>query len=257
MANIYVNEWPPHSPADQARRENSLVAAKLMMNAALTAPFAGGVPQIEGNIVYGSDELEQLARKMEELSHTLNNEKINHLYKYEAVMARESDVVLFIGNYRAAQTPLDAGCGLCGGKPDCGFVYEKREVIAGQIDLTDRSNKTAVNGPLCSARVNDLGYAVGSALWMATRLFVDTRPMMTMGVAGQRLGYCPNSAMVVGLPVATLSKNPYVDIGPNYHVINMQRMMDSVRKTYIISRQFGPDYRKVAPKKVKGEEVDK
>lgn len=250
MPSIYINEWPPYSPPDQARKESSLVAARLMMNAALTAPFAGGIPQIEGHILYGHDELEQLARKMEELAHTLNNERTAHIYKYEAVMVRESDVVLFIGNYRAAQSPLDANCGLCGGPSGCGYLYSRRTVVAGQIDLTDRRCDTAVNGPLCSARVNDLGYAVGSALWMATRLMVDCRPMMTVGVAGQKLNYCPNSMMVVGLPVATLSKNPYVDVGPQYHVINMGQMVDAVRKTYTIARQFGPDYRKTIPPKV-------
>jgi len=64
-----------------------------------------------------------------------------------------------------------------------------------------------------------------------------------MGIAGQKLGYCRRSEIVVGLPIATTSKNPYVDIHHDYHVINMEKMIDAVRKTYIIPRQAGPDYR--------------
>ena len=64
----YINEWPRHSPQDLRRREATLTAARLIMNAALTAPVAGGVPQIEAHLVYGQEELEEVARKMEELA---------------------------------------------------------------------------------------------------------------------------------------------------------------------------------------------
>jgi len=139
---------------------------------------------------------------------------------------------------------MDSGCGVCSGTIDCGYVYERRRVAAGQIDITDRSLcKTAIDGPLCGVRVVDFGFCVGSALWMAKNLLVDCRPFLTMGIAGQKLGYCRNSEIVLGLPVATTSKNPYVDIQHDYHVFNMEKLIDSVRKTYIIARQAGPDYR--------------
>ena len=244
MPRIHVNEWPPYAPSNQNSKDCSLIAAKLMMNAAQTAPVTGGVDQVEGEIVYGHDELDDIARKMEELAYSLGNKKKEDQWKYEAVMARESDVVLFLGDYRAKETPMDSGCGICSGTPDCSYLYERRRVAAGQIDITDRSlSKTAIDGPLCGVRVVDFGHCVGSALWMAKNLLVDCRPFLTMGIAGQRLGYCRNSAIVVGLPVATTSKNPYVDIHHDYHVFNMEKLIDSVRKSYIILRQGGPDYR--------------
>ena len=124
-------------------------------------------------------------------------------------MVRESDSILFIGNFRAKETPFDNGCGLCGGQMDCGYVYSRRRVAAGQIDITDRSlNSSPIDGPLCGIRVQDLGFAVGSALWMAKTLLVDCRPFLTMGVAAQKMGYCVKSEIVVGLPVSTTSKNP-------------------------------------------------
>ncbi len=244
MPSIHVNEWPPYAPSNQNSKECSLIAAKLMMNAAQTAPVTGGVDNVEGEIVYGHDELDDIARKMEELAYSLGNKKKEDQFKYEAVMVRESDAILFLGNYRAKETPFDLNCGVCSGTLDCSHVYKRRRVAAGQVDITDRSLcTTAIDGPLCGVRVGDLGFSVGSALWMARTLLVDCRPFLTVGIAGQKMGYCRNSEIVVGLPIATIAKNPYVDIHHDYHVINMEKMIDAVRKTYVIARQAGPDYR--------------
>jgi uncharacterized ferredoxin-like protein len=257
--NLYAQEWPPQSPADLNRRECTLMAAKMMLNAALTAPFGGGVPQIEACIVHDIRELEKVARKMEEVAYEQKRERLERMFKYEAVMVRESDAILFLGNFRAATMPMNSGCGMCGGRPNCSYVYEKRPHSGGLIERKTIHPDWLVDGPLCSVHVEDLGYAVGSALWMATRMFVDCRPFMTVGVAGQRLGLCPNSAIVVGLPVATLSKNPYVDIHPDYHLLNMNTVVQGARKAYIIPRQMGTNYRIWDPaigrkKKEEGEE---
>jgi len=165
-------------------------------------------------------------------------------------MVRESDVLVFLGDTRAIETPLDAGCGLCGGGMDCSYFYEKREHRNGLVDVTDRASERAVDGPLCTARVVDLGYAIGSALWMAATLMVDARPFASVGIAGRKLGYCPNSGIVVGIPCATLSKNPYVDVNTDYHLINMAKVLDHTRKIYIITRIIRNfDHRKWIPKR--------
>ena len=250
----YVSEWTPWSAQDVRRKKGVLAAARIMLNAALTAPFAGGVPSIEGHLVYGQEEIEAVARKIEELAHTNQNWKEPFLY--EAVMARDSDVLLFLGNTRCHETPLDAGCGLCGGGMDCSYFYEKKTHKYGLVDITDRSSKRPINGPLCSARVGDLGYAIGSALWAASTLLVDARAFASMGMAGQKMGYCPNSGMVVGIPVAAKAKNPYVDVNVDYHLINMDKVLDNTRKIYQTTRIIrGFDYRKWIPKPKKiGEE---
>jgi uncharacterized ferredoxin-like protein len=244
MPNIYINDWPQYSPHDQARRENTLLAVKLMLNAAMTAPNAGGITQVEANIVYGYEEQEAIARKMEELANNIkDNVHLERIFKYEAVMVREADVVLFLGDFRAAETPMDAGCGSCGGVEDCSFVYERRKTSYGLIDWTHRRTDTLVDGPLCGVRVNDFGYAIGSALWMANRLCVDARVFMSVGAAGRRLGYCPNSPIAVGILIASLSKNPFVDINTDYHLVNQNKLIDSLRKVYTLVRQAGGDYR--------------
>jgi uncharacterized ferredoxin-like protein len=252
----YINEWPRHSAQDLRRREAVIIAAKLALNAALTAPVAGGVPQIDAHLVYGQEELEKTARKMEELAY--DNERWKKRFLNEAVMVRESDVILFLGNYRAHETPLDGMCGLCGGSLGCAFFYERRETKNGLVDITDRRSKTPIKGPLCSARVSDLGYVMGSALWMAQTLLVDARPFMSVGLAGQKIGYCPNSAIVVGIPMAAISKNPYQDIPVDYHLINMEKMIDNTRKNFVVNRQTGSgihfDYRTQNPKAKKEED---
>jgi len=243
-----IYEYPSYSPQDLNRREGTLLAARLMINAALTAPFAGGVCQVEAELAYGQEEQEELARKIEELAYT--NRAWEEMFKYEAVMVREADAVIFLGNRLAGEFALDAGCGICGGRPDCSYFYEKKNTRYGLVDATDRRSDTLIKGPLCSARVNDLGYATGSALWMATRLLVDARPLISVSLAGQQLGYCKRSYMVAGICVATLAKNPFVDINPDYHLINMTKVLENTRKQYITPRTVTTfDYRKWIPRK--------
>lgn len=253
MPSIYIREWPTDSPPDLERQKGSLMVAKMMVNAAITAPVIGGVPNIECNIVYGREEMEKIAKKIEALAYTKDRELWQNMCKFEAVMVRESDVILFIGGYRTAQSPLDAECGLCNGSPTCQRMYDGwPETNVGLIDVTDRRKDTLMQGPLCTARVGDVGSAVGSALKMANTCHVDCRPLLSASLAGLDLDYCPDSHFVVGLPLATQAKNPYVDIHPDYHLINMRTMTESLRETYVITRQMTPyDYRHkvVKPKK--------
>jgi hypothetical protein len=114
-----------------------------------------------------------------------------------------------------------------------------------------------VNGPLCTARVDDLGFAVGSALWTANTLLVDARAFASVGIAGRKMGYCRNSGMVVGVLVAAKAKNPYVDINVDYHLINMDKALDNMRKIYQTARILRSfDYRKWIPKPQKPTEEE-
>ena len=243
MPRIYIDENLQYSPQDVNRRRNTLVAARLIVNAALTAPQGGGVPQVEAEIVYGQDEQEALAREMEKLAYEREKKFLQKLFLTESVMARQADTIIFLGNYRAGDDPFDVNCGGCSGQPSCSFLYERKKLTAHLIDTTDRRTHRFINGPLCIVRVTDLGFAIGSALQMANRLLVDARAFFTMGVAGSRLGYCRNSAVVVGIPLATLSKNPFVDVCPDYHMVAREKIQTNVRQYLTFMRQIGPDYR--------------
>lgn len=87
-------------------------------------------------------------------------------------------------------------------------------------------------------RVHDLGYAVGSALWIASTHLVDAMPSYPAGMAGRNLDFCIHSQVVVGIPIAVLAKNPFVDISPDYHMNNMRKMVDGVRRWGVIPRQL-------------------
>jgi len=241
MPVINLNDWPPYSSSDLARREGSIQVARLMANAAQTAPKGGGVDQIECCIVFGKDEQEQIASKVEELAGAYEKSKqLYRVYRAEAVMTRDADCILFVGNYRAGDSPFDVGCGLCGGQALCSHVYGQRNTGYGQIDLVEGKQSRAhrqIDGPLCTFWMGDLGYAVGSALYLAKQMFVDCRPFVSLGIAGQKLGYCSGSSVVVGLPVAALAKNPFVDVMPDYHMLTMEKAVKQLRKNYVVARQ--------------------
>jgi hypothetical protein len=80
---------------------------------------------------------------------------------------------------------------------------------------------------------------------------------MTVGVAANRLGYCRNSAFVVGILLSATSKNPYVDVPYHHHVVNMRRIVESVHQAFIIPRQMGVDYRLHPLKKVQKPDKEK
>jgi uncharacterized ferredoxin-like protein len=259
MPKIDICDWPPYSSPDLARREGSIASAKLMANAAFTAPKSGACPSIECTIVYGQEEQEAIAKKIEELSLVNPKTKLwKTIFRSEAVMVRESDCILFIGSTYAGDVLFDVDCGLCGGSEQCSYVYNKKVTKYGHIDPFESkiaNPERLVNGPLCSQWVNDLGIAVGSAAFLAGQLLVDTRPLMSVGVAGQKLGYCPNSEIVVGLPIASLAKNPYVDIIPDYQYLHLNKVLKKTRKDYALARMVHWfDYKSWYPKeKGKGE----
>jgi uncharacterized ferredoxin-like protein len=262
MPKIDINDWPRYAPPDMARREGSIMAARLMANAALTAPKAGGVSTVECSIVYGEEEQEQIAAKMEYLARLNPHTKLwKQICRSEAVMVRESDCILLFGSTYAADSPLDADCGECGGAEGCDYVYSRNDFKYGQIDTFETKGANPdrlIHGPLCSQWVNDLGTAVGSAAFLGARLLVDTRPMMSVGIAALKLGYCPHSEFVVGLPVASLAKNPYVDITPDYPVLSVDRVMKQLRKNYSIGRQnLWFNYRLWQPKEPKEKDPGK
>lgn len=86
-----------------------------------------------------------------------------------------------------------------------------------------------VKGPLCAAYGHQLGYNVGSALMVAAHLYVDARPFITIGLAAQKLGYCRNSALVIGIGIAARPKSEPSDPAMDYHLINLERGIDAIR----------------------------
>lgn len=240
MPSVYIREFPEYSTEDLERKKAVVDAARMMANAALTSPRGGGIDQIECEIIYGEKDQERLAQKVEDLGRSRQGKVWRNRLFAEAVMIRDADAILCIGNYRAIEYPLDSGCGLCTGKPSCYDNYAKRNVKGGAlIDLVDQEPDTGMlwNGPFCGFKILDHGHATGSALLIARRLFVDAYPCFSASVAAKRLGYCFKSQFVTAILLAARQKNPFVDIVPDYHVQNLEKVVSSLRKQYTIARQ--------------------
>jgi uncharacterized ferredoxin-like protein len=212
-----------------------------MANAAQTAPKCGGIDEIECAIVHGEDELNEVATKLEAYSkkNSKNNKRWQKMCRIEALMVRESDCLLFIGNYRAGE-PFDMNCGLCGGPAGCSYVYDKKPTKFGQIDLVAsrlENSSRIIDGPLCSMMCNDLGYAVGGATYVAHSMMVDARPLASLSFVAEELGICQKSQIVAGIGIASLPKNPFVDVMDDYQYATRDRGISALRKHYVIARQ--------------------
>ena len=144
-------------PVERIKESNQnavVIAGRLMLAAATTAPQHGGAGVMEGCMVYGEDELEDIASKLDELS-TLK-EQWNESFRREANMVRDSQAVLFLGCY-LAYDPFGTACGRClgdHGNPEDGSKCTK---FRKTIKLKD----APFPGPVCTFRISDLGYCVG------------------------------------------------------------------------------------------------
>lgn len=239
MPRIKMKEFPEYSPQDLNRKDVVLQAAKFMATAAITAPKGGGIDCIECEIVTGEEELDAIAGKVEALARKQKGKVLRNRFHAEAVMVRDADAILLIGNYRAADTVLDSGCGLCTGKPSCQDLYAKRNVKMGAlIDLADEEPdpEKLVNGPLCGFKIVDHGHAMQSALMIAKRLFIDAMPLFSVSIAAKQAGFSPKSQFVTAILLAARNKNPFVDIVPDYQVQSMEKVVSTLRKQYMVSR---------------------
>jgi uncharacterized ferredoxin-like protein len=205
-----------------------IMAGRLMLAAATTAPQHGGVGVMDGCLVYGEEEIEDIAFRLEELSFT--KKQWDESFRREANMVRESQAVLFLGCFRSYD-PFGTACGRClgdQGEPKDGTKCTK-------FRNTPKLADAPIPGPVCTYRISDLGYCVGSALWIAARLFIDTRPKFPVGLAGMKLGYLPRCKFIVGLPLSITSKSPFDDVlvNPDY---TLQHLKDRLERIWPIFR---------------------
>ena len=177
----------------EAEREAVLEVARLMAISARTAPKGRGQDSIKTLILHGDDELERLAKVMEERPEDDPNAWV---FKRNAEDVRKSMVVLLIGvtgEPKKIESPLN--CGACG--HNCQAILKAKKIDTGDA-----------KGPMCIFQGIDLGIALGSAVKAASDYNVDNRMMYTMSAAARELKLI-ESDLVVGIPLSVTGKNVY------------------------------------------------
>ncbi|WFO76325.1 ferredoxin [Desulfurococcaceae archaeon MEX13E-LK6-19] len=144
-----------------------------MVVSAITAPKAKGIDNIVVAIIHEKDELEKLAKKMEELAES-----------YGEFFRRDAD------NIRRSQAVVLIGCKI--------------------IDIgVKKPNEYKYDVNLVLSLIN-LGIAIGSAVKTASIHNVDNRIMYTVGVAAKNLRLI-DADVIIGIPLSATSKNIYFD----------------------------------------------
>jgi uncharacterized ferredoxin-like protein len=159
--------------------ENQLIidgilnVAKLMAVAAKTAPKARGIDNIVVKVLDRREELELIAKKMEELA-----SEYGDFFRRDAQNIRNSSAVVLVGCKKVSlglKTP----------------------------------EKWLLDADTVCSLVN-LGIALGSAVKIASNMNVDNRIMFTVGVVAQELGLI-DCDYVFGIPLSATAKNIYFD----------------------------------------------
>lgn len=178
----------------EMEREGVLAAAKMMAVTARTSPKTRGLDSLKTLILHGDDELEKLARAMEEIS--LEDPQRLAFFKRNADDVRKSAAVLLLGvtgEPKRVESPLD--CGACG--MNC----------AGMVRAKKKDRGTA-SGPMCHMQSIDLGIALGVAVKAASDFGIDNRLMYSIGAAARKMKLM-DANLIIGIPLSVTGKNPY------------------------------------------------
>jgi uncharacterized ferredoxin-like protein len=171
------------------RSEAVKFSAYLMSISARTAPKSKGIDDIE--IVYiDGDDKDKIAERMIELAESRGSG-----WKRDGESIKKAEGILIIGV--KGDKPLGLNCSACGFK-DC-EEFKKAERRSGDYD-----------GPNCIFKILDLGIALGSAVKLASIINVDNRIIYRIGVVARELGIV-KSSVALGIPLASLGKNPFFD----------------------------------------------
>ncbi|MCS7144024.1 MAG: DUF2148 domain-containing protein [Archaeoglobaceae archaeon] len=164
------------------------ISAYLMAESARTAPKSKGIDDLE-ILYFGRDEIEKIAKKMEEFA------KEDENFLRDADSLRKAKGVLLIG--LKGGKSLGINCGACGFKNCAEFEKAKR-------------NEVKYRGPNCAFKLVDLGIALGSAVKLSAIIGVDTRIMYRIALAVKKLGLT-ESDIAFAIPIAVEGKNPFFD----------------------------------------------
>lgn len=170
-----------------ASHEAAIRAGQAMIAAAMTAPKANGVDDVDGVLVTGEDK-DVLASHMRDIA----KETGEDFYARDADNIDNSFCVVLLW---AKDMPQGLShCRLCGFK-NC------------------KENRKA--GGVCAFNITDLGIAVGSAVSLAADNRMDNRVLFSAGKGAARMGLFDEDVKVCyGIPLSVSSKSVFFDRGP-------------------------------------------
>ncbi|MEE1226429.1 MAG: DUF2148 domain-containing protein [Bacteroidales bacterium] len=164
--------------------EQVISLAKTISLAAITAPKARGVDNLEIRIAYGK-ELEQLSEKLKELHQRTGQEFLLR----DSNNVLQSQAVILVGS-KVKVLGLDCGY--------CGFASCKEKED---------------NAPLapCFFNSNDLGIAIGSMCSKIADHRIDSRVMFSVGLAAKELSMLSECSTVLAIVLSVSSKSVFFD----------------------------------------------
>lgn len=166
-------------------------AAAMMCGAARTAPKAKGLDNIVTLVLTGED-IEKLARKMEEIGLRQFGQPEGHFAR-DAANVRQAQAVVLIGVKRHWY-----GLPYCS---MCGF---------------ENCAACQAAGANCAFAPIDLGIAIGAAVATAADLRVDNRILFSAGKAAEEMDYGLGDDIIwQGIPLSITGKNPFFDRKPS------------------------------------------
>ena len=167
----------------ESRQEYFVNAVRQILTVIRTAPKAKGLDIIEAAAVTGDD-----IRVLAETTKAIGEEKGLKFLLRDAENIMSAGAVLLVGT---RPQMIGLNCGHCG--------------------FTTCAEKPA---PVpCAINTIDVGIALGSACATAADLRLDTRLMLSVGLAAQKLNWLGGCQTVFAIPISIASKNPFFDRG--------------------------------------------
>ncbi len=181
----------------KAEEDATLIAAKLMVASARTAPKTRGVDRIVTMIITGKEK-ENVAKAMEQKAK--QKKILTSSFNRDAENVRNSAAVLLVGVKgtvpKKPERPID--CGACGYHSCAEFIKAEKKMGEDFI------------GPVCMFEAMDLGIALGSVVKMASEMNIDNRLMYTIGAAVKTLDMM-EADVIIGVPLSISGKNIFFD----------------------------------------------
>jgi uncharacterized ferredoxin-like protein len=213
---------------EEARLEASILASKMIMASAITAPRVGGIDEVNIHRIDDRDTIEEMAIFVDKMA---DDNPAWDFFRSDAVQIQDSDVVMILADRRSGIDPMHSNCNLCG-HTLCDWY--------GNVEKLPEEKSTAFQGPFCLLRSMNMAYALNGAVSQARELGVDHMVKMSVGAAGVRMGLVPYKAgIAIGLLLSVTEKNPFRDLPKQYADYNANTLQNR-----LIGRLF-PTFRSI------------